>query len=36
MFIYIYIYMLVIAGQTAGPNGMQFFEGTHGFLLHRE
>ena len=29
--LYIYIYMLPIAGQTAGPNGLTFFEGTHGY-----
>ena len=23
--------MLAIAGQTAGPNGLKFFEGTHGY-----
>ena len=28
--IYIYIYMLPIAGQTAGPNGLNFFVNTHG------
>ena len=26
-----YIYMSVIAGQTAGPKGLTFFEGTHGY-----
>ena len=24
------MYMLAIAGQTGGPNGLTFFEGTHG------
>ena len=28
--IYLYEYMLAIAVQTAGPNGLTFFEGTHG------
>ena len=28
MYIYLYIYMLAIAGQTAGPNGLKFFYGT--------
>ena len=28
MFIYLYIYMSAIAGQTAGPNGLTFFERT--------
>ena len=23
--------MLAIAGQTGGPNGLTFFEGTHGY-----
>jgi len=27
-----YICMLTIAGQKAGPNGLTFFEGTHGYL----
>ena len=26
-----YPYMSAIAGQTAGPNGLNFFEETHGF-----
>ena len=30
MYIYIYIYMLAKAGQTTTPNGLIFFEGTHG------
>ena len=28
MFIYLYIYMSAIAGQTAEPNGLTFFERT--------
>ena len=35
MYIYIYICvwinMLAMAGQTAGPNGLKFVEGTHGW-----
>ena len=31
VFIFIHIYMLAIAGQTAGPNRQTFFEGTHGW-----
>ena len=27
--IYIFVYMLAIADQTAGPNWLTFFEGTH-------
>ena len=27
----IYIYMLSIAGQTSGPNGLNFFVGNHGW-----
>ena len=29
--IHIYIYMLRIAGQTAGPIGLKLFEDTHGW-----
>ncbi len=29
--IYVYVYMLRIAGQTAGPIGLTFFEDTHGW-----
>ena len=29
--IYIFIYMLRIAGQTAGPIGLKFFVDTHGW-----
>ena len=29
--IYVYIYMLPIAGQTAGPNGLKLFADTHGW-----
>ena len=28
----IFIYMLEVAGQTAGPNGLTFFEGIHGWV----
>ena len=31
MYIYLYIYMLAIAGQTAGPNWLNFFEETLGY-----
>ena len=27
----IYIYILAIAGQTAGPNRLKYFEETHGY-----
>jgi len=27
--------MLAIAGQTAGPNGLAIFEGTHGYLENK-
>ena len=30
-FVYIYIYMLSIAGQTAEPIGLKFFVDTHGW-----
>ena len=30
-YIYMYIYMLAIAGQTAGPNWLNFFEETLGY-----
>ena len=30
--IYLFVYMLAIAGQTAGPNGLKFAERTHGCL----
>ena len=29
IYIFVCIYMLAIAGQTAGPNGLKFVEGTH-------
>ena len=29
-YIYIFVCMLALAGQTAGPNGLKIFEGTHG------
>ena len=31
MVIFVYSYVIAIAGQTAGPNGLNFFEGTHGY-----
>ena len=30
MCIYLYEYMFAVTGQTAGPNWLTFFEGTHG------
>ena len=30
--IYLYVFMLAMASQTAGPNGLKFFEGTKGVL----
>ncbi len=27
---YLFVYMLAIAGKTAGPNNLTFVEGTHG------
>ena len=37
MFIYLYkyLYMLAIAGQTAGPNWLNFYEETHGYPWDR-
>ena len=32
-YIGLYIYMLAIAGQTAGPNCLTFFEETHGYIF---
>ena len=29
IFVYIFLYMLAIAGLMAGPNGLKYFEGTH-------
>ena len=29
-YIYLFVYMLAIAIQTAGPNGLNSFEETHG------
>ena len=28
---FVYIYILAIAGQTAGPDWRKIFEGTHGY-----
>ena len=30
IYLYLFIYLLAIAGQTAGPNWLNFFEGTRG------
>ena len=31
--LYIFVYMLAIAAQTAGPNRLKFFEGAYYFLI---
>ena len=31
LFAQIHVYMSAIAGQTGGPNGLKFFEGTYGY-----